>query len=342
MRPSLLPALSLLLTAAAADDWRLDLLQQEGIGSRREELRKFASRGEADPAALTEALRELGAEDYPTRERAQQRILSGGTAALDWLRDQQIPADPEVRLRVAAIRETLEFPSIGSRDRMLSHAVESLLDAGAPAGSPATGGIFYEWFAKPSGKLGDSYRSCTFVAADGMGGRVTDGRLVLPGERPGDGDQRLILHATDWPGREAFPDRFRVSARLGGTPGGEGAWHLGITVGAVRALYHPGFDGGGFRFEQVGSRSPVRPNRNMGFTPSTRAMQRMVIDVRRLRDQRVKLAVRVEQEDGGRFEDEVTVETALIGPLGWVSLDRSGRSGGDARFDDFAVELGGR
>ena len=46
----------------------------------------------------------------------------------------------------------------------------------------------------------------------------------------------------------------------------------------------------------------------------------------------------VESGDG-RFETSVIVEADQIGELDEVSLDRSGRVGGSAYFDDFTVRI---
>jgi hypothetical protein len=67
----------------------------------------------------------------------------------------------------------------------------------------------------------------------------------------------------------------------------------------------------------------------------------MSVKVRRLPDNKVSLEVVLEQggKKEGRFETSVIVEADQIGELDEVSLDRSGRVGGSAYFDDFTVRI---
>ncbi|BCX47608.1 hypothetical protein HAHE_15160 [Haloferula helveola] len=330
----------LLATAPAAlGDWRLDLLREEGIGTGNESLEKALAGSRIETPALEKHYRQLGSESFPDRVRAQQAFLSAGPDALDWLRKQPADESPEVRFRVQEIENQLRFPAIGSRDRMIRHAAASLLEAPE---SPATGGIFYEWFGQSQEDLGKPYRSFQFEVPEGMTGEVARGELRFSGERDGDDDQRLILRSAEWPGMERFPDQFSISAKIGGTEGGAAAWHVGITIGKVRALYHPGYAGGGFRFEQIGTTRELTRNQGMGFTPSTDELQRMLVKVRRLGDGDAELSVTIDQPDCQAFESTVRAPAEMIGPIDEVSLDRSGRTGGDARFDDFTIEFDAR
>lgn len=321
---------------AMASDWRVDLLQEEEIGITPTELKKAASGFRIVEADLATAYEGLGAENYPDRERAQRTFLSAGPGALEWLRNQAVPENPEIRIRVAKIRGNLQFPSIGGRDRMINHAATSLLK---DPDSPAAGGVFFEWFGEGAESLAEGYRKLGFEAGVGLLGEVKQGQLVFKGDHPGDGDQRLILNAAKWPGRDTFPSEFSISAKLGGTEGGMGAWHLGISVGEVRALYHPGLGGGSFRFEQVGTRKELTTNESMGFAPSTSHLQRMLLNVKRLSDGSAELSVVIDQQGSDRFERTWKAPAEAIGKIDQISLDRSGRAGGDAHFDDFVIEF---
>ncbi|MGB1128655.1 MAG: hypothetical protein ACPG4K_01295 [Haloferula sp.] len=338
-RRSALAMITLGSSLAWAGDWRHELLEEEGLGTTREEWRQSLKGTSLDQDGLMAAYLRLGSPRYPEREEAQQKFLRGGLGTQQWLRQQPPSADPEVRIRVAEILDVLEFPSRNGRKRMVQHALSSLLEGAESESDASTGGMFYEWFGQPAEDLKGGFRGFEFEAGEGMLGDVEGGMLVLKGNRPGDGDQRLILKAENWPARETFPDELTVSAQLGGRDGGQGAWHLGITVGRVRALYHPGYRGGGFRFEQVGTRKEFTGNEDMGFTPSVTEMQHMRVKVRRLENGSVELVVRVEQEGEEAFERTTTVSSTEIGELDQVSLDRSGRTGGDAHFDEFVVEF---
>ena len=231
-------------------DWREDLLRDEGIGLSRDALEK-ALKGEPENGPdLEESYRKLGAGDFAGREAAQKELLRGGSPALKWMRSVEPSSDPEVRRRVGEIMALLGSASRKERKFAVTHAIESLLAEGDER-TADTGGVFYEWFGEDSGKLGEDYRQFSFSNSAGRPGKISDGRLGLGGNAGEDGDQRLILKSQEWPGGESFGDSFLVSAKLGGESKGAGAWHLGITVGRVRALYHPGMNGGSFRFEEI-------------------------------------------------------------------------------------------
>ncbi len=330
----------LLVGPSGAGDWRGDLLEAEGFRTDGAGLREAMAGARLDAAKLAAAYQGLGSESFPERERAEATILSVGPDALAWLGKQPVSPQPEVRMRVKTIRRNLELASGDRRGRMLRHAAGSLLEELGGAPDPSTGGIFYEWFGEPARKIAPRYRTFHYTAPAGMTSRIEDRMLRHEGDRPGDDDQRLLLKAADWPGRPVFPDRFSVTTTLGGSAGGEGVWHLGVSVGGVRALYHPGYAGGAFRFEQVEGNIPTAPNRSMGFTPSTDKMQRMRVEVQRRTGGRVRLAVVIQEDGGEPFETSSEFDRDTIGPLDAISLDRSGRRGGDARFADLVVELG--
>jgi len=222
----------------------------------------------------------------------------------------------------------------------VEHAVKSLLAEGNER-KENTGGLFYEWFGEGQAKLGKRYRVLTFENSANRGGAVVGGQVVFSGGGGQDGDQRLVLHSKKWPGEETFGEAFQVSAKLRGESKGMGAWHLGISIGRVRALYHPGLRGGSFRFERIDNHDYLGRTGSVGFTPGEEVPQWMSVKVRRLPDNKVSLEVVLEQggKKEGRFETSIIVEADQIGELDEVSLDRSGRVGGSAYFDDFTVRI---
>ena len=119
------------------------------------------------------------------------------------------------------------------------------------------------------------------------------------------------------------------------------AWHLGISVGKVRALYHPGMDRNSFRFEKLDENKYLSRNESIGFMPGGEALQWMLVKVRRLEGGKVRLDVTLEEggKGEGRFQSSITVDAEDIGDLDQVSLDRSGRTGGEATFADFTVRI---
>lgn len=337
----ILGGLSIGALAREHQDWRLQLLEQEGIV-----LDAAVPPGESQVIAPAEArflelVQSLGAEDFATRERSQKEILRMGIAAKPWLDHLPEQSDPEVNFRVKWIRENLAEQRRWSEAELLQYALGSLgrdKDGGKqPAGTPL---VFAELFRDKAEELGD-YRAFRLDASPGLKGSVSDGVLKLSGRGPIEGDQRLILSAKGACGKELFPDRFRIEVTLGGTRGGESAYHIGVSVGKVRMLFHPGYATGGFRFEQIETHKSLTQNTRMGFTPATGSLATMGIEVSRLPDGDVELQVTVlpQGKGAGKFTTRTKVSAAEIGKLDSVSLDRSGRVGGDAIFDNLVIEI---
>ncbi len=323
-------------------DWRDGLLEEEGIGLSKEALEGALDGGAKPLPDLEKIFERLGADDFSEREKAQEEILKGGEATLKWLRQGEPSADPEVQRRVREIMGLLGRAHRKDRELAVQHAARSLLAEGEERKAD-TGGLFYEWFGRDQEKLGKEYRLFAFENSTKRGGAVAGGKLVFTGGAGPDGDQRLVLRSEKWPGKETFGEAFQVSAKLRGESKGMGAWHLGITIGRVRALYHPGMNGGSFRFERIDNHDYLSRTESVGFTPGEEAPQWMSVKVQRLPGKKVRLEVILEEggEKEGRFEKSIIVDADQIGELNKVSLDRSGRTGGSAYFSDLMVKLAG-
>ena len=255
---------------------------------------------------------------------------------LDFLDSKGPVEDPEVRVRVAEIRKTV---SSGVKTRVgpiLRHAAKSLLEKPEDA---ATGGMFYEWFGTDKANCFDGYRSLAHEGAKNFKPFVKKGRLNIPGDQVDEEDQRLSLNLADWPGGKEMPKRYVVSCLMGGDGGGAGTWHVAIGIGKVKALFHPGYDGGAFRFEQVSTLEKYSNNQDMGFTPEAGKLYRMDVTVARFPAERVGLKVIITSSEGKTFETTIQVDGDEIGPLDRISLERSGRRGGNALFDDLRVKI---
>ena len=324
-------------------DWRVELLKEEGIGTSVGELRKALTAVPNVTKELEGALEKLASRDYDVREAGRKKLLGGGESALKWLRELEPSEDPELRRRVLNVIEELGLVFRKDRELAVAHAVKSLLAEGVAGEekSAETGGMFFEWFGEGQQDFKKGYRLFGFENSSGRSGKVEGGRLVFDGEAGKDGDQRLVLKSDIWPGKDGFGHRFRVSATLGGEDVSSGAWHMGITIGRIRALFHPGLANGSFRFEQIDTRKYFGGIKAVGFEPLGDGRQWMSVDVTKMPDGDVRLDVLLEQsgERGQRFKSSVTVDAADIGDLSEVSLDRSGRSGGKAYFRDFMIRL---
>lgn len=324
----------------AAVDWRLELLSREGVSAETPALREMEQHFKPSEEGLEKALGRLGAEDFRTREQAQHEILSMGKECLPWLRRQPRSQDPEVRARLGEIERTLGSDGHWTKEDLLREAVTSLLDErlerkpGKPAGS-----LLLENFDQDADSLSGGYRRCRFEAGKGLTGRVAGGILRLAGNHPDDGDQRLLLDAERVTGRDTFPDTFQIEARLGGDPGGEGAYHVGVSVGNVRVLFHPGFTTGAFRIERVDDHKPILMNTPMGFDPPAGKLLRMHLEVKRRAGGDVEIQTLISNGDEA-FRKTAVLAAEDIGKLDHIGLDRSGRTGGDGLFDDWVVHLG--
>lgn len=323
-------------------DWRLEILKEEGVPSETAALQALQDGFELTPARLEKSLANLGADDFKTREQAQREIILLGKNAQPWLLRLPKSEDPEVRTRLAEITRALQVEGRWARKNLVREAVISLLRERRKEAPPKPEeALFVELFRHPAASLDGGYGKFSFHSEHGLTGRVSDGLLRLKGKHDSEGDQQLLLDAKALTGQQEFPDAFRIEVKLGGETGGQGTYHVGVSVGNVRALFHPGYQTGGFRFERIDTHEKLSDNTSMGFDPKAGKLQRMSIEVKRLADG--KLALDVLVTDGEKsFSERKTFAQSVTGKLDRIGLDRSGRTGGDALFDDLVVDLRNR
>lgn len=322
-------------------DWREALLKAEGIEDTPEAMRAALEQPKAPAEELNQTLSLLASDEFDVREKAQKELLRRGEAIYPWLRQQEKHPQPEVRRRVQSILRRMGLDERKSREEALQFALRSLLEEGQNRRRD-TGSRFYEWFGDPSNDVSKGYHLFEMDRTVKRGGKVSGGVLRLEGNGLEDGEQRFVLRSKSWPGRDDFGTHFTVIARLGGEADGSGSWHLGVSIGKVRALYHPLYRGGGFRFEEIRTTKYLSNlNGDLGFTPDGDPPESMKIEVRRLPAGKTSLTVTITQggESPKVFKKELVVANDVIGPLNQISLDRSGRRGGEAFFSDLQVTL---
>ena len=197
--------------------------------------------------------------------------------------------------------------------------------------------LFVESFSRAVADAKKGYGRLLHESTAATQASVADGKLRLEqGET--ESDQRLALTSQKLTGRPTWPDRLEIRARMGGEEGGSGAWHIGISVGQIKVLYHPAYSGGGFRLEDVDSHEYIVSNEDMGFTPSAGALQDVVIKVQRTA-KGATFDIEITQGEA-KFTRSAEVTNEQLGEYNRIGLERSGREGGAALFDSVSLKLG--
>lgn len=327
-------------TTLAAEDWRLEFLKASEVKTDTDSLRKIHEIHHKSPEELKQTIALLGADTVSVRNAAQQEILRMGKDVLPLLQQMPAPQDVEVRLRFRMIEDRLTFHDAWDSPQLVRVAAAGLLyERENPGKTHPSRRMFVEFFRQPSDSLRKGYRSMRLLSTENLDGSVAEETLRLTGKRlRGEADQRLSVSAQEATGTKQFPDRFRINVKIGGMAGGEGTYHVGVSVGKVRALFHPGLEEGAFRFEKIGTGNQLTSNEDMGFTPEVGGFVDMKIDVQRLVRGQVKLAVEVSGKDIVYRATKV-FDADQIGTLDQISLDRSGRHGGDGIFRNLVIQF---
>ena len=334
--------LSSFSSADEPKDWRTELLAAEKIPTDTDSLKALSQKFHLSSDQFENAVQRLSADQFAKRQQAQSEMLLMGRDVLPLIRKLPDSGSPEVRGRLAEIVRILETNDRCSKDEMLRLAVTGLLQQREnPNAVHESQKMFVEMFSEPAGSLTKGYRRMNFVASPGKDGKVENGMAQFWGSKNQDeGDQRLVLDAKSITGEAEFPKKFHIEVKISGLAGGEGAYHVGVSVGNVRALFHPGFTDGGFRIERVDNHQVLVPNKNMSFDPPVDKLLRMQVKVARLNNLQAKIEV-VIISGKDQFHNSATLRLSDVGKFDKISLDRSGRTGGDAIFDDLLVDFSG-
>ena len=179
MKLMTLVTLGLSAVAFSADDlkvfdWRVELLEQEGIGISVEELQEALTAVPEVTIEFDEALEKLASQDFDEREAGRKKLLVGSENALKWLRELEPSEDPELRRRVLNVIEELGLVFRKDREVALEHAIKSLLAEGLEGRekSADTGGVFFEWFGEENENLKQGYRRFYFENSSKRPGKI--------------------------------------------------------------------------------------------------------------------------------------------------------------------------
>ena len=77
----------------------------------------------------------------------------------------------------------------------------------------------------------------------------------------------------------------------------------------------------------------------MGYTPAPNMLHRIEVTAQFMKNGKVHLNAVVSSPNNKPFETSIELDQEDIGEFNQISLDRSGRSGGNVHFDDFRVEI---
>ncbi len=205
----------------------------------------------------------------------------------------------------------------------------------------AGGNLYQERFSLDVKSVRQGYGRFLYEGPQGLGGSVRDNVLRLDGSNV-EADQRLVLESSRLTGHATWPRKFEIRARMGGDSAGSGGYHVGISIGHVKILFHPSYSGGGFRVEDVKSHKYYVTNQTMPFRPTGGALCPISIKVERT-EKGAKFDIKIEPPKGAGgkpFSIQYTATNQQLGKFDRIGLERSGRKGGDALFDSFELRRG--
>lgn len=202
---------------------------------------------------------------------------------------------------------------------------------------------FLEEFDIATSSIKSSYGKMKYVTTvAGATASVGNGIARLDGKH-NEGDQKLLVSADRVVGQKVFTEAFTVVAKIGGELAGAGGYHVGVSIGNLRILFHPGYRGGGFRVQGVGTQQYLVTNQVMPFTPIGGKLYTMRIEVSPSENNRVRLKTTIidPKSPHKRFTNLYDASRNDIGKIETVGVERSGRLGGAALIGSLAIDTSG-
>ncbi len=203
--------------------------------------------------------------------------------------------------------------------------------------------LYREEFVAGTANIKDRYGELRYeTTVDGARASASQGVVRLHGDH-NEGDQRLFITAEQLVGKDELKTAFVLTAEIGGESLGTGTYHVGISVGNLRVLFHPGYRYGGFRIERVDNHKYMLSNQRMTFTPAAGILHKMRVSVIPQQDKSVLLKTRIidGENPNQTYEIEFRAQADDIGPINRVAIERSGRVGGAGLFGFFQVDTTG-
>jgi len=311
------------LEAALGKDAVEELMPMLSRGRPAERLAAARALVDHRPAAAVEALVQLlDEEDRNLREQARWLLIAAtGRKETTHVEAKAIEQWKEWLASNQDISRSLSVPIGAARWELLRESSG-----------------FREDFVRPEESVSTMYGRLSFESTlPGVEAHVADGIFVMGGQHE-ESDQRLVLTATELNDDDELPDRFEFRSQIGGEADGSAGYHVGMTVGNVKMLFHPAYSGGAFRIEQSDDHNYLTQNEDMGFTPVGGKTYDMTVDVQRdTENVQYDIAVINVDDPTQRFRKRVVYSVKKVGRWDRVALERSGRRGGAALFESLEV-----
>ncbi|NQU24907.1 MAG: CotH kinase family protein, partial [Candidatus Nealsonbacteria bacterium] len=131
---------------------------------------------------------------------------------------------------------------------------------------------------------------------------------------------------------------FRVNAHVGAQSGGTGGFNVGVVIGNATVVFHPGYDGGAFRYGRTDG-SSITSNQGMGFTPPLGVPHEFEVTVTP-NGGAWNLSVTIVDATNAAnvFTDTQTLSAADVGAtVGQIGFSRCGGGGGDGIYDNLVI-----
>ena len=290
------------------------------------------------PAIRLAAARALLDRDAESSIQTLMELISGDDENILWQADALLHLKTQQQV-VPTEKQTLSgawqaWAKANLAKADLSHVVgQQRLDLSAGRN------MLEEAFAVAQASLAKGYRRFEYEADNDGAAKVADGKLRIDGSND-EGDQRVFITSQRMIGRKRWPDNLEVRAKLGGEEGNNYGWHMGVSVGRVKVLFHPGEDMGYFRAETTDEHDYIFRNEDLPFRPENDVMHEMIIRVTKTNS---GADFEVTMNDGKSDKSYVrkfAVNQEQLGDYNRIGLERSGRTGGGALFDSVSIRLG--
>lgn len=199
--------------------------------------------------------------------------------------------------------------------------------------------LIQEDFQESVDSLEDGYGKFQYSSTNEGEAHVADGKLFMDGDHP-DGDQLLFITSQSAIGEDQFPRKVELTAQVGSKErGNTGAWHVGIFIGNVKLVLHPGFAGGGVRVETIDEHKRLLKLGALPFKPADGVLYELKLKVIKLESGCLLQVTIRDPASDATLKGKLRVMEEDLGEFNRIGLARSGRPGADAMFGSLKIQL---